>query len=125
MIGNKFFTKGITVYTNGKFSLDNYQDTWYAYVDFEDFGYGDDKSIYGKIGVKYYNHLDFVIDTMIEDCRELGIQIVGDKPLIVYEDIEKYPPPDNILEILQEQAERIGFQVDINSIIKSDVIPYG
>ena len=68
MIGNKFFAVAINVYSVGEFR-GNHENTWQAFVKFQDFGHCDDESIQGVIGLKYENSLQLSIDTMINDCK--------------------------------------------------------
>lgn len=111
MIGDTYWTTGIKLKYDGR--PDN-GGKWSANLDFYDDGFCDDESTEGTLHTRYYVEIETAIDTLIADAKRLGIEIkkgIGDKPfLMLYQDGERYVP-DSWRKVLQEQAERIGFQV--------------
>jgi len=114
MIG-KLYSVGINVYSDGGVDDKNYdKDRWWAMVNFQDHSHCQDRGISGMIKNKYPINLTLAIDTIIEDCDKLGINFLKTQftgLYLMYYNKEDYPPPDDWKQLLDEQAERIGFKV--------------
>lgn len=108
-----YWSTGITVTAQG--------DTWSAEVEFYDNGHCDLRSTRGCIRTSYVmDSLEQAIDLVKADAESLGIKwspspFLAEElvPFLYYigdgED-EEYPPPQGMIEVLVEQAGRLGWQ---------------
>ncbi len=104
MIGDKYWTTGITV----KF-LDT--NRWKASVDFFDDGFCDDAATQGTLSTRYFVELGQALDTLIADVDRLGIEWRM-KALYAFGDGNdaEWPMPAGWREMFEAQAERLGFE---------------
>jgi hypothetical protein len=97
---------------------------WWVMIEFSDYGHYEDKSICGKIQTSYGAPLSQAIDTIKLDAKRLGIQfaeIPGLTPHLFYlgdGENKDYPPPDRWREMLQIEAQRIGFYSYLSEEVK-------
>lgn len=109
MIGNRFWSTGITV---------RWLDDGRVHVslDFHDDGFAEPGTVEGKLRLRYYqNDLAQSLDTLIADAERLGIEFlnpaIGKPSLYVHGDGESDREyyPSNWRDILAEQAARLGW----------------
>ena len=109
MVG-KIWTTGITLKYEG--------NRWYASADIHDDGFCDGKSIKGEVSTSYGLPIASAIDVILEAIEMLGMSkefpLHADRRGRLYyvEDghSKEYPPPENWLDLLREQANRIGWK---------------
>lgn len=109
MIG-KLFSTGITLkygYTGSN------KHGWWASITINDMGHCEDGSVRGKLSTSY-GHQDpaFSIDTIKADAERMGIEFLGvadEQPFLLYTDDANYPAPENTREVLEREANRIGW----------------
>lgn len=104
MIGSEYWSTGIKV------SYLAYKNEWSATAEFFDDGFCQDESTQGRINSRYFANIETVLDNVKCDAEKLGI-IWKDKNIYVEGDGEgDVELPSDWREIIQRQAERIGFK---------------
>jgi hypothetical protein len=111
MIGTEFWSTGVKV------SYLPHRNEWSATVEFFDDGFCEDESTQGRIGSRYFAPLETVLDNVIRDAEKLGI-VWRDKNIFVDGDGEGVTLPRDWREIIQRQADRIGFRSSYTSKIE-------
>jgi hypothetical protein len=119
MIGRRYWSTGISLRYGG-----DRNPAWSGGLSFSDDGWGSDDpsagaiSTVGELSTRYFvatggthqRALRLVTDTLIHDAEALGIEF-HDPMLYAHQDGEDpdYPMPDDWVELLGEQAERLGW----------------
>lgn len=104
MIGSEYWATGIKVCYLA------YKNQWSATVEFFDDGFCQDESTQGTIYSRYFADIEIVLDVVKRDAEKLGI-VWKHKNIYVEHDGEgDVELPSDWREIIQRQAERIGFK---------------
>lgn len=114
MIGNRYWTTGITV----SYSAVTYG--WWAGLDFYDDGFAEEGSTQGSLGTRYSidgpNALARAIDLLKADAERLGIDFrpIEGRPPMLYVPGDGEDPKEDLPQgwqrMLAEQAERLGWE---------------